>query len=79
MAANEKFKKAIFMKIKLNPKGKQAIFVSSCFYPLHFKMEKWNLLSFFRTIHSQLAVSEENVIAGSFEDPASRAEPLLIG
>lgn len=42
-------------------------------------MEKWNLLSFFRTIHSQLAVSEENVIAGSFEDPASRAEPLLIG
>ena len=42
-------------------------------------MEKWNLLSFFRTIHSQLAVSEGDVIAGSFEDPASRAEPLLIG
>ena len=41
-------------------------------------MEKWNLLSFFRTIHSQLAVSEGDVIAGSFEDPASRAEPLLI-
>lgn len=42
-------------------------------------MEKWNLLSFFRTIHSQLAVSERDVIAGSFEDPASRAEPPLIG
>ena len=42
-------------------------------------MEKWNLLSFFRTIHSQLAVSEGDVIARSFEDPASGAEPLLIG
>ena len=42
-------------------------------------MEKWNLLSFFRTIHSQLAVSEGDVIAGFVEDPASSAESLLIG